>query len=125
MPTLATDVDMPDLTSLDRLTMSVDEQRDQSAAAAEQSWIARNMFGFSILHYDDVVAMLRDKRWHSASGKILEMSGIENPEWIAQEALVIMAQRMPDLEVAGEITWKPATVGIFGPDHLPIRFTPT
>lgn len=82
MPTLASDVDMPDLSSLDRLTMSVDEQRTQSAAAAEQSWIARNMFGYSILHYDDVVAMLRDKRWHSASGKILEMSGIDNPEWL-------------------------------------------
>lgn len=42
-----------------------------------------------------------------------------------QEALVIMAQRLPDLELAGEITWKPSSVGIFGPDHLPIRFTPT
>ncbi len=82
MATLASDVDMPDLSSLDRITMTVDEQRRQAAAAAEQSWIARNMFGFSILHYDDVVAMLRDKRWHSASGKILEMSGIDNPEWL-------------------------------------------
>ena len=84
MPTLASDVDMPDLTSLDRLTMTVDEQRAQSAAAASESWIARNLFGYSILHYDDVVAMLRDKRWHSASGKIVEMSGIENPEWLAR-----------------------------------------
>ena len=42
-----------------------------------------------------------------------------------QEALVLMAQRMPDLELAGEITWKPSSVGIFGPDKLPIRFTPT
>ena len=36
-----------------------------------------------------------------------------------------MATRLPDLELAGDITWKPATVGIFGPDVLPIRFTPT
>ena len=84
MATRASDVDMPDLSSLDRLAMTVDELRQQAAAAAEQSWIARNMFGFSILHYDDVVAMLRDKRWHSASGKILEMSGIDNPEWLAR-----------------------------------------
>ena len=42
-----------------------------------------------------------------------------------QEALVLMAQRLPDLELAGEITWKPSSVGIFGPDKLPIRFSRT
>ena len=84
MVTLAAEVDMPDLTPLDGVVMTVDEQRDAGAAAASESWIARNMFGYSILHYDDVVAMLRDKRWHSASGKIMEMSGIENPEWLAR-----------------------------------------
>jgi cytochrome P450 len=41
-----------------------------------------------------------------------------------QEALTIMAKRLPDLELAGEIIWKPSTV-IFGPEHLPIRFTRT
>ena len=48
-------------------------------AAAETSWIARNPFGFSILHYDDVVAMLRDKRWHSATGRIMELQGRHRP----------------------------------------------
>ena len=67
------------------------EQRAAAAAAATESWIARNLFGFSILHYDDVVAMLRDKRWHSASGKILEMSGIENPEWLARRRTSILS----------------------------------
>ena len=42
-----------------------------------------------------------------------------------QEALPILARRMPDLAVAGPITWKPNTVAIFGPDHLPVTFTPT
>ncbi len=42
-----------------------------------------------------------------------------------QEALTIMAKRLPDLELDGEIAWKPATAGIFGPERLPIRFTPT
>ena len=42
-----------------------------------------------------------------------------------QEALTIMARRLPDLELDGDIAWKPSTVGIFGPEHLPIRFTPT
>ena len=41
-----------------------------------------------------------------------------------QEALPLLARRMPDLALDGEITWKPDAVGIFGPDHLPVTFTP-
>jgi cytochrome P450 len=48
--------------------------------------------------------------------------------WLAraelQEALPILAQRMPDLEVDGVIEWKPDSTGIWGPAHLPLRFTP-
>ncbi len=48
--------------------------------------------------------------------------------WLAraelQEALPILAQRMPDLEVDGAIDWKPDSTGIWGPAHLPLRFTP-
>ena len=42
-----------------------------------------------------------------------------------QEALPILASRMPDLRVDGQITWKPTTVGIWGPERLPVTFTPT
>jgi len=49
--------------------------------------------------------------------------------WLAraelQEALPILARRMPDLAVDGEITWKPAGTAIFGPDHFPVTFTAT
>ncbi len=48
--------------------------------------------------------------------------------WLAraelQEALPILAQRMPDLEVDGVIDWKPDSTGIWGPARLPLRFTP-
>ena len=40
-----------------------------------------------------------------------------------QEALPILARRMPDLALDGEPTWRPP-LGIFGPETLPIRFTP-
>ena len=39
-----------------------------------------------------------------------------------QEALPILARRMPDLAVDGTIEWKPPTVGIWGPAALPLRF---
>ena len=42
-----------------------------------------------------------------------------------QEALPILARRMPDLALDGDITWKPETFGIWGPLHLPLRFTPS
>jgi cytochrome P450 len=42
-----------------------------------------------------------------------------------QEALPLLARRMPGLERNGEVEWKPSSFGIWGPARLPIRFTPT
>jgi cytochrome P450 len=42
-----------------------------------------------------------------------------------QEALPILARRMPELRIDGDIEWKPPTVGIWGPVRLPLRFTPS
>ncbi len=41
-----------------------------------------------------------------------------------QEALPLLAQRMPNLRLDGPTTWKPDGVGIFGPAHMPITFDP-
>ncbi len=41
-----------------------------------------------------------------------------------QEALPLLARRMPDLARNGEIEWKPSSFGIWGPARLPLRFTP-
>jgi hypothetical protein len=41
-----------------------------------------------------------------------------------QEALPILTAAMPDLALDGEPTWRPP-MGIFGPESLPVRFTPT
>ena len=40
-----------------------------------------------------------------------------------QEALTLLARRMPDLSLDGPIEWKPPTIGIWGPSRLPLRFT--
>jgi len=42
-----------------------------------------------------------------------------------QEALPLLARRMPDLALSAPIEWKPPTVGIWGPAKLALRFTPT
>jgi len=59
--------------------------------AASQSWIARNLFGFTILHYDDVVAMLRDKRWHSAASRIMELQGVTDPVYLERRRTSILS----------------------------------
>jgi cytochrome P450 len=41
-----------------------------------------------------------------------------------QEALPLLARRMPDMTLDGEIEWKPANIGIWGPAKVPLRFTP-
>jgi cytochrome P450 len=41
-----------------------------------------------------------------------------------QEALPLLAQRMPKLAIDGDITWKPDGVGIFGPARMPVVFAP-
>jgi len=41
-----------------------------------------------------------------------------------QEALPLLARRMPDLRLDGPTTWKPEGVGIFGPASMPVTFTP-
>lgn len=39
-----------------------------------------------------------------------------------QEALLVLSRRLRDLDIDGEVLWRPRT-GIFGPTHLPLRFT--
>ena len=82
IPTLASDLDLPVLE--EEGARSRTATREERRLASEQSWIARNAIGFSILHYDDVSAMLRDKRWHSATSKIFELSGVATPESMAE-----------------------------------------
>jgi cytochrome P450 len=42
-----------------------------------------------------------------------------------QEALPLLARRMPNLTTYADIEWKPANIGIWGPSLLPLAFTPS
>jgi len=41
-----------------------------------------------------------------------------------QEALPLLARRLPNLRLAGPTEWKPDGVGIFGPSSMPVTFDP-
>jgi cytochrome P450 len=82
---------------LDIPTLDVELEPDREVSsqalreAAAESWIARNPFGYTILRYDDVVAMLRDKRWHSAASKVMELSGITDPKYLERQRTSILS----------------------------------
>ncbi|HYD08799.1 MAG TPA: cytochrome P450, partial [Acidimicrobiales bacterium] len=46
--------------------------------ARKQHWLARQPLGYSVASYDDVVAILRDRRFHSAVGMISQLQGTED-----------------------------------------------
>ena len=80
-PTLVTEMDLP-VIDPSLFEMSHHEALAAMTKLADDTWIARSLFGYSILSYADVTAVLRDKRWHNAASKIPEMRGITDPELI-------------------------------------------
>ena len=42
-------------------------------------------------HYDDALGILRDKRWHNASGRIPELMGITNEEFLSRQQVNILS----------------------------------
>ncbi|MDG0977832.1 MAG: cytochrome P450 [Ilumatobacter sp.] len=77
-------VDQLDIPTVDPATfeMSHNEALASMTRLADDTWIAKSLFGYSILTYTDATSILRDKRWHNAASKIPEMRGITDPELI-------------------------------------------
>ena len=88
MATVAHDLELPEINMMDaedraaRVAM-LDETR-------QQSWLARAPLGYVVTRYDDVVAILRDRRFHQAASRLMELSGITNPEFLARRRVSIL-----------------------------------
>ena len=72
------------LTELDLPTVQFDfaeaeDQRNALLALSKESWIAKGVFAYPIFKYEDFVAILRDKRWHSAAALAAEAFGVNDP----------------------------------------------
>jgi len=89
MASLVDSLDIPQLPIL------IDESREDRQKllrdTAQQSWLARNELGFTVLSYDSVVGVLRDKRWHSATGMIAQLQGITNEAFLARRRVSILS----------------------------------
>ncbi|MFM8946955.1 MAG: cytochrome P450, partial [Actinomycetota bacterium] len=88
MTTLVTDADMP---IVDFAFADAYEQRAQLERLSQEHWIARGPFAYPIFTYDDCVAILRDKRWHSAASVISEVMGIQDDRLAARRRESILS----------------------------------
>ena len=87
-----------DVAALDMPTLAPELERDRAARAAEYRrlpadghWIAKGAIGYPLLQYDDVVAILRDRRWHNAVSLIPQMQGITDPAFTQPRRPSILA----------------------------------
>ena len=55
------------------------------------TWIVKSLFGYAVWHYDDVTSVLRDKRWHSAAGRIPEIMGITDERFLQRQGISILS----------------------------------
>jgi cytochrome P450 len=81
MPTPVADLDLPEFPSEER---GLDVRFARLVEMPADQWLTRQGFGYAVVHYDDAVAILRDKRWHSAASRIPELMGITDPEYLGR-----------------------------------------
>ena len=88
MASLATDLQIP------KVPLIMDQQRSDRHALlrgiAKDSWLARTDIGYSVLTYESVMGILRDKRWHSATGMIAQLQGITDEAFLGRRQVSIL-----------------------------------
>jgi cytochrome P450 len=89
---MATPVHELNLPVLDAASMDDREARlaAQKAIAADH-WLAKGNLGYMVMRYDDVVAILREKRWHSAASQVAELSGVTDPAFLGRRRESILS----------------------------------
>lgn len=76
---MATPISELDLPTVAFDFAEAEEQRNGLLALSKESWIAKGVFAYPIFKYEDCVAILRDKRWHSAAALAAEAFGVNDP----------------------------------------------
>jgi cytochrome P450 len=88
MATLASELDLPEITLADG---DYEARRALRHSLAADHWLVRNLFGYEVLRYEDATAVLRDKRWHSAVSRIPELMGITNKDFLERQQVSILS----------------------------------
>src|SRR3954454_14919566 len=82
------ELDLPeiDLFGVDRL-----EAPAVFRSIREQHWLARMPMGFMVTRHEDVIALLRERRFHSAIAMLGQMSGVTDEEFTSRQQRSILA----------------------------------
>ena len=80
--------------SLPVIPVLMDQSRSDRHAllrdTAKDNWLARNEIGYTVLTYESVMGILRDKRWHSATGLVAQMQGISDDAFLGRRRVSIL-----------------------------------
>ena len=89
MTTLVHELDLPevDIFTLDRQAALAAFER-----ARDQHWLARTPLGYAVTHLQDVTAILRDRRFHSAISLLPKMAGVEGPVAERQQRSILATE---------------------------------
>ncbi|HLK44929.1 MAG TPA: hypothetical protein VKT18_03025, partial [Acidimicrobiales bacterium] len=68
------ELEVPDF---DPVEVAREERLEAMSTLREQSWLARSPMGYVLTRYDDAVALLRDRRFHSALSLLPRLQGLE------------------------------------------------
>lgn len=88
MATPASELELPEITLADG---NYDQRHQMRMALRSDQWLVRNLFGYAVVRYEDATAILRDKRWHSATSKIPELMGITNSAFLERQQVSILS----------------------------------
>src|SRR6187551_1426190 len=89
MVTLVTDLELPELPLRPD---GLDPHIVPTPDLADDEWLVNNPpFGYSVVRYEDIIGILRDKRWHSASGRIPELMGITREDFLERQQVSILS----------------------------------
>jgi cytochrome P450 len=70
--------------------------RRQLEAAREQHWLVRDPLGYTVTRHQDVVAILRDRRFHSAMSLIPQMAGVTDQRFLSRRRVSILSMEGDD-----------------------------
>src|SRR6476469_2909693 len=88
---MATRADELDLPAIDLLDVPFEDAQAMMRDLAGEHWLVKNPFGYTVMRYDDVTAVLRDKRWHNAASILPQMAGVTNEEFLARQRISILS----------------------------------
>ncbi len=83
MAVLVSELDLPAVEG-DRLNAGPDT-RTVVAGLAAQNWMAKSPFGYVLLRHEDCVAVLKDRRWHSATRLLAELNQITDERYLKRQ----------------------------------------